>query len=348
TSTTLYVYSAGTGSCPDVENSFDVTINSISALVSVDNELCLDSGTGSINVSMNNGVPPYTVQVNTMPVMVFNTDDFTIGNLISDNYSLSIIDAQGCITNEVFDIEADGINLGAEVTPIYSCNLGIFSNGIDVVLMDASVASDVMYALNSVNPNDFVLNPDFTDISVGTHFLSILHTNGCMESIPFEIEDREPLNLILNSSGINQITATVTGGAPPYTYFFNDEPGSGENTYSIQYSGLHTVRVLDGNGCEVFDTISLEFLDIEIPNFFTPNNDGQNDTWSPRNIEGFPNIETIIFDRYGREIRIMGAIGNGWDGFYEGRPLPSGDYWYIVKLNDGSEREFVGNFTLYR
>ncbi|WP_422861982.1 T9SS type B sorting domain-containing protein [Flagellimonas sp. W118] len=349
TTQTVFIY-AETGTTPNCsdESSFTVTVNRISALVSMDNELCLDSGTGSINVLMETGVAPYTVQLNAMQAIIFNTNSFTINDLVSGNYTLNITDADGCETSEIFDIEAEGIDLSAEITPVYGCDLGEFSNYIDVELNNSIVSSDVLYALDSTDPNDFIINPDFINISEGEHFLSILHVNGCMETIPFEIEEGEPLRLSLNSSNINQITATVTGGTAPYTYFFDDQSGSGDNTYSITYSGIHLVRVLDGNGCEVIQTISLDFLDIEIPNFFTPNNDGIRDVWKPKNIEGFSNIETVIFDRYGREIRLLGALGNGWDGFYEGKPLPSGDYWYIVKLNDGSEREFVGNFTLYR
>jgi gliding motility-associated-like protein len=40
---------------------------------------------------------------------------------------------------------------------------------------------------------------------------------------------------------------------------------------------------------------------------------------------------------------------DGWDGFYNKADLPTGDYWYIIKLNgDEDTREFVGHFTLYR
>ncbi|WP_205728948.1 T9SS type B sorting domain-containing protein, partial [Flagellimonas onchidii] len=345
---TVYVYSPSNGTCPAVESSFTVTINGLETNISVENESCLGNNDAFINVQIANGAAPYSVSLDSGPVMVFANNSFIIDELSTGNYSLSISDANGCEVTEIFDIQTEGVNLNATVNPIYGCDSGSYSNSLDITLLDSSVVSNVMYAIDSTDPNDFMLDSDFTNVSAGSHFLAILHTNGCMETIPFEIEDRESLNLSLNSSNINQIVATVTGGTAPYTYFFNDEPGSSENTYSITYSGVHTVRVLDGNGCEVFDTISLEFLDIEIPNFFTPNNDGQNDTWNPKNIAGFPNIETIIFDRYGREIRIIGALGNGWDGVYEGKSLPSGDYWYIVKLNDGSEREFVGNFTLYR
>ena len=96
------------------------------------------------------------------------------------------------------------------------------------------------------------------------------------------------------------------------------------------------------------ESITMNLVDISIPNFFTPNGDGQHDFWSPKNMELFPDIETYIFDRYGRKIKIMGPLDKGWDGYYESKPLPSGDYWYIVRLNDNSGREYVGHFTLYR
>ena len=42
-------------------------------------------------------------------------------------------------------------------------------------------------------------------------------------------------------------------------------------------------------------------------------------------------------------------LGKIWDGKYKGNELPTGDYWYVVKLNDANDnRDFVGHFTLYR
>jgi len=234
------------------------------------------------------------------------------------------------------------------VEPIYSCESGVQTSSIVVDLVDPSISQNVLYALDSTNPNDFILNPDFGNIASGDHFLAILHTNGCLATLPFTIDEIAPLELNLVNSNINQITANASGGAPPYTYFFDNEPGTSDNTFSIDRSGTFIVRVLDGNGCEVIETITMNFIDINIPNFFTPNGDGIYDFWRPRNVEPYPNVETLIFDRYGRTIKIMGPTNQGWDGFYESKPMPSGDYWYIIKLNDGSGREFVGHFTLYR
>ncbi len=60
------------------------------------------------------------------------------------------------------------------------------------------------------------------------------------------------------------------------------------------------------------------------------------------------NLTFDIFDRYGRKVASL-RVNEKWDGTYDGRELPTGDYWYVVRLNDANDdRDFVGHFTLYR
>ena len=347
TSQTIFVFNPGQGSCPDAEESFEVTITGFNVTINVQDETCWESDNGSVSVAIGDAVFPVTVQLNTMDPMVFNTDSFSIEDLSPGNYEMSVIDDTGCETNTGFTILSGGPNLSGSVDVMYLCDASLPSNTIAVTLSDPSVSNDVLYALDSTDPNDFILSPDFENISPGDHSLFILHNNGCMGEILFEVESFEPLELSLTSEYVNQITANVTGGTAPYTYYFDDNDGTDANTYTITRSGTFTVRVVDSNGCEVLESTTMNLVEITIPDFFTPNFDGQNDTWSPRNTELFLDIKTYIFDRYGREIQVLGPIDE-WNGEYDSKPMPSGDYWYIVKLNDGSGREFVGHFTLYR
>ena len=81
---------------------------------------------------------------------------------------------------------------------------------------------------------------------------------------------------------------------------------------------------------------------------FTPNGDGDNDGWLPTNTMNYPDLIFHIFDRYGRKVGTY-REGQFWDGKYNGLELPTGDYWYVLKLqNENDSREFVGHFTLYR
>jgi len=128
----------------------------------------------------------------------------------------------------------------------------------------------------------------------------------------------------------------------------NGEDYGSENSYIITESGLYTVTVIDNSGCYATAEIELEFTDLCIPNWFTPNGDGEFDTWAPGCAENYPNLTFDIFDRYGRKIANY-HVGQVWDGRYNGAELPTGDYWFVVKTNDSSvDKEFVGHFTLYR
>ncbi|AEM70728.1 hypothetical protein Murru_1688 [Allomuricauda ruestringensis DSM 13258] len=328
---------------PDVvlsSTGFNVTTN-------VQHETCWENDNGSVSVDIGNAVFPVTVQLNNREPIVFNTNSFDIDDLTPGNYEMIVIDDTGCQTTTSFGIQSGGPNLGASVEVMYLCDSNLPSNTIAITLFDPSISNDVLYALDSTDPNDFVLSPNFGNITSGNHTLSIMHNNGCLTEIPFEVENFEQLELTLTSEYVNQITANVTGGTAPYTYYFDDNEGTTSNTYTIDRGGAFSARVVDSNGCEVVQSTSMNLVDISIPDFFTPNNDGQNDYWNPKNTELFPDIETYIFDRYGRKIKVMGQ-SEEWNGEYDSKAMPSGDYWYIVKLNDGSGREFVGHFTLYR
>ena len=109
--------------------------------------------------------------------------------------------------------------------------------------------------------------------------------------------------------------------------------------------GIHTLYVNDKNGCR---EVSLAISVIGYPFYFTPNGDGQNDTWQILGVtKDFQATALIyIFDRHGRLLAQIPTTGIGWDGTYNGTPLPADDYWFRVKLQDG--RSFTGHFSLVR
>jgi gliding motility-associated-like protein len=75
--------------------------------------------------------------------------------------------------------------------------------------------------------------------------------------------------------------------------------------------------------------------DIIIPNAFTPNGDGINDTWDIQKINNYPDCSVQVFNRYG--LLVFSSIGYSipWDGIYKGSELPTGTYYYIINLYAG-------------
>ncbi|MGI9552176.1 MAG: T9SS type B sorting domain-containing protein [Aurantibacter sp.] len=309
-------------------------------------EVCAGNADGSATVAIMGGTAPYSTSFGDDTNFVQDQVNFT--DLAAGSYIIYVRDAQGCEENIVVTVDP-GVNLNATVEPIYECTGDTPNNYVNITLEDSSVLGDVLYALDSTDAADMQLTPDFRDIAPGTHYIAISHANGCVETVDFEIESFEPLTLSLEQNTINEITAIAAGGTPQYTFLFGDVNNGNDNTYFINRTDTYVVTVIDENGCEVQANIFMEFIDIEIPNFFTPDGDGLNDAWQPRNQEGWPEILTIIFDRYGREVYRMGLNDSGWDGIYHNTELPSGDYWYVIKLRgENDDREFVGHFTLYR
>jgi gliding motility-associated-like protein len=135
------------------------------------------------------------------------------------------------------------------------------------------------------------------------------------------------------------------------TYQWQD--GSSDSIYVPQGSGSFFVSVTDFNGCESFDEMSLELADctLDLPNIFTPNGDGQNDTW--RIITELPDyFNLVVYNRWGRKVYESIEVGSYWDGshYKSGEDCSDGVYYYILQVRDfeGANRGQTGYVMLIR
>ncbi len=80
------------------------------------------------------------------------------------------------------------------------------------------------------------------------------------------------------------------------------------NTYQINSSGTYVERVENSNDCKAIFNIEIEFIYIEIPNFYTPKGVKLNEHWFPKkkNTEGWPEIVIKVYNRYGKIERPTG------------------------------------------
>lgn len=107
--------------------------------------------------------------------------------------------------------------------------------------------------------------------------------------------------------------------------------------------GNYTAFIRNADTC-AYLTYSISILDY--PRFFTPNGDGYNDTWNIKNLELLPKSTITIYDRYGKLLKQFNPALFGWNGSFNGSPLPSDDYWFSLKFEDG--KIIKGHFTLKR
>ncbi|CAH8283281.1 gliding motility-associated-like protein [Mariniflexile fucanivorans] len=81
------------------------------------------------------------------------------------------------------------------------------------------------------------------------------------------------------------------------------------------------------------------------PKFFTPNNDNTNDYWIVPNTLNLVS-RVFIYDRYGKLLKQLDDFSTGWDGTFNGNPMPTNDYWYLIVYKNGMK--FRGHFSLVR
>lgn len=151
-------------------------------------------------------------------------------------------------------------------------------------------------------------------------------------------------DVIILHDGLNPPTA-------PLTWLWN----TGATSYSIAISsdGTYAVTAALGN-CYTSDTVVItNDCYASFPNVFSPNADGLNDFFNPRDYFG-KNLTTFKMDIYNRWGQLIfetdKTTGRGWDGNFNSEPQPQGVYIYTIlaTFGDGQKVDRKGNLTLVR
>jgi gliding motility-associated-like protein len=160
--------------------------------------------------------------------------------------------------------------------------------------------------------------------------------------------------LSLSFDGSHSVEVTNIQGDGDYEFSIDNGPWISleEGETSIVFNNLEAgeriVRGRDNGGC---GEVEISIYLIDYPLFFTPNEDGFNDTWNIIGLEDQRNAKIYVFDRFGKLIKQLSPTGPGWNGTYNGKPMISNDYWFRVEFiepSTGQKRLFRANFTLKR
>lgn len=257
------------------------------------------------------------------------------------------------MTDTVTMVRVQGINgcwgwdtkvVYEKIAPEYvlSPDTSICSN--DSLLLDAD--PDGLY--HTFLWSDGIVTPQSMIKAPGDYWVEV--QDGC-----FVLRDTTTITFLptpviaqLDTMIYQQIAILSTGGTSPYQYAINDDEYQSENVFRNLPNGTYVLWVQDSNLCTDSTTVSIfNTLDLNIPNFITPNGDGQNDTWAIGGLEKFPESNIRIYDRYGKLLRLYKPTEPAWDGRYLNKPLASDDYWYVVELIP-TNKLIKGNITLKR
>lgn len=182
----------------------------------------------------------------------------------------------------------------------------------------------------------------------GTYTVTVTNDKGCKKTKTFIVKASEKAiyeNAVVKDFAGNKNTIIIQfKGTGNYEFSLDGTSYQDNATFTNVAPGSYTISIRDKNGCGITTSDLIYVLDY--PRFFTPNGDGFNDTWKINNLNTLPQSRIVIFDRYGKLLKELTAVGDSWNGTFTGAPLPSDDYWFQLIFTDG--RIIKGHFSLKR
>ena len=110
----------------------------------------------------------------------------------------------------------------------------------------------------------------------------------------------------------------------------------------------YTLTVTSAANCVDSDAVFVKVLKKpKIPNAFTPNGDGINDTWVIEHLESYPGAVVEVFNRYGKQVYRSVNYSNPWNGTLNGNPLPVATYYWVINPKNG-RAPLAGSVTIIR
>ena len=309
---------------------------------------------GAISTTVAGGVAPYNYSW--MPGSIITPN---LINVLSGTYTLTLTDDFGCVIDSALII-----NSTFTVNAIAGNDTLFCQNG--TLLLDGSNSNGTIgntyewFVIPLVVP---ISNSVITTVSpsVGTSAYVLIATNGvCIDSDTIivtsnalPIVDAGPtLNIpIFSTASIGGnptcATATVFNWSPVLGL---DNPTGTNPTTATTITTIYTVTVLDANGCNNSDTVTVFiYPEIKIPNGFSPNGDGKNDTWVIDFISQFPEVEVEVYNRWGEKLFYSKGYSVPFNGQFKGKDLPVGTYYYVINLNHPAYPDpYTSPLTIFR
>jgi gliding motility-associated-like protein len=247
-----------------------------------------------------------------------------------------IMNIQGCYTDYPVNLVVNTFS-----TIITDEEVGLCENNPITLTADSGF-------IYSWNTTPVETSQSITVDTAGTYIVTLTNANNCSITKTFTVTSSgiATINqLIINDFSDNNTITVDYSGLGVYEFSLDGTNYQSSPVFNNLNEGEYTIFVKDTKECgEVSET----FYILDYPKFFTPNNDGYNDTWYIKNLEkrNLQNSTISIFDRYGKLLKQIAAGSEGWNGTFNGNMLPSSDYWFVIQLTDG--KTVKGHFTLKR
>ena len=323
------------------------------------------NGSITLDTTAFAGTQPLSLALNGQPL----TTGLTFSGLTAGGYELTVIDAKGCKdTLRTFVSSNTGITNASANGVAADCNTanGAINFG-NIVSTNAGTIKVELLNTGATLNYTATSNDQFTNLLKGDYTIEITDGGGCKFKIngihignkftsssdcgagdDITIFEGESAFLNGHSSGTSVYWAPQTDLSTPLEASTYATPPAGKHTY--------TIHSIDATNCtECTDDVVVTVLpEIDPPNTFTPNGDGDNDKWVIANLNLFSECKIWIYTRWGERVFHQKGYDTGteWDGTNNGLPLPAATYYYVIDLKkndtEGKPKRKAGSITIVK
>jgi gliding motility-associated-like protein len=176
----------------------------------------------------------------------------------------------------------------------------------------------------------------------GTYYIKGVNNDGCFAStaVTLQVNPVPQYTSFLDTKpilrpGTLDLTAALSSSGNTITYWKDIETTVPlTNPAAIDQNGTYYIKVTTAEGCSAITSVTISFINPppNIPNVFSPNGDGINDTWEITNLVYYPELSLNVYTRSGQLIFHSVGYSKPWDGKQNGKDLPVGTYYYVLRL----------------
>lgn len=234
--------------------------------VTATNSTC-SSTNGLISINVAQGVPPFTytlVYPDSSNVSTsIDTPNYTFTNLSAGTYTVLVEDLSTCVYTKTVPIFTSNLFEIFTSTTGSTCGL---NNGSIYVEMTTGGTAPFTYSIDDVNvvPNSSLTSYTYSNVSQGSHVVSVTDANGCQQSQTVFVNGTPQMEFSLFAVGCGNgsegsLTALISSGTPPFVYTWsNNVAGNPQSiTANNLTGGTYNLTITDANGCSLERTATI-------------------------------------------------------------------------------------------